>query len=82
MCVLLYAAKDLPFFPVRSSLIAAVKQRVALAQELDHLMQATRRSSTEKGWFRRAITEMDMLVDGDDMYPSSRLPLVIGSSST
>jgi hypothetical protein len=72
-CVLLYAAKDLPLFPVASSLLAAVKQRVTLAQEVDRLELATRRSSTETGWFRKALTEMDMLVDDEDMYPCSSM---------
>jgi hypothetical protein len=72
-CVLLYAAKDLPLFPVQSSLLAAVKQQVALAQELDRLELAARRCSTESGWFRKALTEMDMLVDGEDMYPYSSM---------
>lgn len=72
-CVLLYAAKDLPLFPISSSLLAAAKQRVTLAQELDRLELATRRSSTETGWFRKALIEMDMLVDDEDMYPYSSI---------
>jgi hypothetical protein len=66
---LLYTAKDLPLFPVPSNLLAALKQRVLLAQELGRLELATRRSNSETGWFQKALTEMDMLVDDDDQYP-------------
>jgi hypothetical protein len=63
----------LPLFPVEGGLLAAVKQRVALAQELDRLELATRRSTTETGWFRKALTEMDMLVDDEYLYPYSSI---------
>jgi hypothetical protein len=71
--VFYFTAKDLPLFPVQSSLLAAVKQQVALAQELDRLELATRRCSSESGWFRKALTEMDMLVDDEDVYPYSSM---------
>jgi ATP-dependent RNA helicase DDX24/MAK5 len=67
----LHAAKDLPFFPISSNLLEAVKQRVSLARELDQLELAIRRSNSETGWFRKALTEMDMLVDDNDLYPLS-----------
>lgn len=58
-------------FPISSSLLKAVKQRVSLARELDQLELATRRSNSETGWFRKALTEMDMLLDDSDLYPLS-----------
>lgn len=67
LCRTLGRTKDLPLFPISSGLLAAVKQRVTLAQELDRLELATRRSNTETGWFRKALTEMDMLVDDEDL---------------
>ncbi|PNF41284.1 hypothetical protein B7P43_G01468 [Cryptotermes secundus] len=67
LCRTLGRTKDLPLFPISSSLLAAAKQRVTLAQELDRLELATRKSSTETGWFRKALTEMDMLVDDEDL---------------
>jgi ATP-dependent RNA helicase DDX24/MAK5 len=68
---LLYAAKDFPLFPISSSLLKAVKQRVCLARELDQLELATRRSNSETAWFQKALTEMDMLLDDSDLYPLS-----------
>lgn len=56
-------------FPISTKLLEAVKQRVNLARELDQLELATRRSNSETGWFRKALTEMDMLVDDSDLYP-------------
>lgn len=58
-------------FPISSNLLEAVKQRVSLARELDQLELAIRRSNSETGWFRKALTEMDMLVDDNDLYPLS-----------
>lgn len=58
-------------FPISSSLLKAVKQRVSLARELDQLELATRRSNSEIGWFRKALKEMDMLLDDSDLYPLS-----------
>jgi hypothetical protein len=54
---------------VENDLLAAVKQEVVLARELDQLVLAARRSNSESGWFRKALTEMDMLVDEEDLYP-------------
>jgi ATP-dependent RNA helicase DDX24/MAK5 len=68
---LLPAAKDFPLFPISSSLLKAVKQRVSLARELDQLELATRRSNSETGWFQKALKEMDMLLDDSDLYPLS-----------
>jgi hypothetical protein len=68
---LLHAAKDLPLFPTSNNRLEAVKQRVRMARQLDQLELATRRSNSETGWFRKALTEMDMLVDDSDLYPLS-----------
>ena len=68
---LLPAAKDFPLFPISSSLLKAVKQRVSLGRELDQLELATRKSNSETGWFRKAVKEMDMLLDDSDLYPLS-----------
>ena len=65
------AAKDFPLFPISSSLLKAVKQRVSLARELDQLELATRKSNSETGWFRKALKETDMLLDDSDLYPLS-----------
>ena len=60
-------------FPISSSLLKAVKQRVSLARELDQLELATRRSNSETRWFQKALKEMDMLLDDSDLYPLSSL---------
>lgn len=59
--------KDLPLFPTSNNRLEAVKQRVRMARQLDQLELATRRSNSETGWFRKALTEMDMLVDDSDL---------------
>lgn len=59
----------MPLFPVANDLLAAVKQQVILARELDQLELAARRSNSETGWFCKALTEMDMLMDEEDLYP-------------
>jgi hypothetical protein len=56
---------------VENSVLAAVKQKVILARELDQLELAARRSNCETGWFRKALTEMDMLIDEENLYPLS-----------
>ncbi|KAJ4435535.1 hypothetical protein ANN_18151, partial [Periplaneta americana] len=67
LCRTLGRTKDLPLFPVASNALAIVKQRVALARELDQLELTTRRSNTETGWFRKTLSEMDMLVDEESV---------------
>jgi hypothetical protein len=56
---------------VENSVLAAGKQKVILARELDQLELAARRSSCETEWFQKALTEMDMLIDEENLYPLS-----------
>ncbi|PSN37549.1 hypothetical protein C0J52_12557 [Blattella germanica] len=69
LCSTLGKSQELPLFPIENNALNVVKKRVALAREVDRLELASRRSTSETGWFRKALTEMDMLVDEDDLYP-------------
>jgi Superfamily II DNA and RNA helicases len=66
-CQTLGRSKDLPLFPVESNALDVAKRRVVLARDVDRIELASRRSTSETGWFRKALTEMDMLVDEDDL---------------
>ncbi|KAJ9580890.1 hypothetical protein L9F63_023935, partial [Diploptera punctata] len=67
VCQTLGRSKDLPLFPVESNALSVAKKRVALAREVDRLELVSRRSTSETGWFRKALADMDMLVDEDDV---------------
>lgn len=70
------AGEDLPLFPVSDRYLAAVRERVALAREVDVLELKVRRKQSDLGWLRKSAKEMDILVDDmsdfseGDMYDS------------
>lgn len=62
----LFLAHDLPTFPVVDRLLIAVKERVDVARDIDKLELKCRRQNTQKSWFRKAMEDMDMVLDDDD----------------
>ncbi|XP_063218089.1 ATP-dependent RNA helicase DDX24 [Bacillus rossius redtenbacheri] len=66
LCRTLGRDQQLPHFPVDEGYMAAVRERVQLAREVDRLELAARRASTEAGWLQKAAAEMDILLHDDD----------------
>lgn len=60
-------SENLPTFPVQDKYLAAVKERVNLARQLDKLQLQLRKFNAEEGWLQKAAREMDIVVDG--LYP-------------
>lgn len=54
-------------FPVVDKLLVAIKERVDIARDIDKLELKYRRENTQKGWMRKAIEEMDMVMDDDNI---------------
>ncbi|XP_029160128.1 DEAD-box ATP-dependent RNA helicase 13-like [Nylanderia fulva] len=71
LCKTLGRTHDLPTFPVVDRLLIAVKERVDTARDIDKLELKYRRQNTQKSWLRKAMEEMDMVVDDDDDDESS-----------
>ncbi|KAJ8870649.1 hypothetical protein PR048_029672 [Dryococelus australis] len=71
LCRTLGRDQQLPQFPIAEGYMAAVKERVLLARDLDRLELSSRRSSAAAGWLQKAAREMDILLDDDDddVYP-------------
>lgn len=63
----LLLAEDLPMFPVIDRLLIAVKERVNIAREVDKLELKCRRDNSQKGWIRKAVEDMDLLLDEDQL---------------
>ena len=63
-----FIAEDLPHFPVTESLLAATRQRVNLAREVDQLELRMRKTNSEIGWYEKSMREMDIVLDEREMY--------------
>lgn len=63
----LFLAQDLPTFPVVDRLLIAIKERVDIARDIDKLELKCRRENTQKSWMRKAMEDMDMVMDDDDV---------------
>lgn len=66
LCKTLDRTEDLPVFPVVDRLLIAVKERVDIAREIDKLELKCRRDSSQKGWLRKAVEEMDLVMEEDE----------------
>ncbi|XP_076644359.1 ATP-dependent RNA helicase DDX24 [Halictus rubicundus] len=66
LCKTLDRTEDLPVFPVVDRLLIAVKERVDIARDIDKLELKCRRDNSKKGWLRKAVEEMDMVLDEDE----------------
>ncbi|KAL6441322.1 hypothetical protein ACFW04_003521 [Cataglyphis niger] len=66
LCTTLGRTHDLPTFPVVDRLLIAVKERVDVARDIDKLELKCRRQNTQKSWLRKAMEDMDMVLDDDD----------------
>lgn len=66
LCKTLDRTEDLPVFPVVDRLLMAVKERVNIARDIDKLELKCRRDNSKKGWLRKAVEEMDMILDEDE----------------
>lgn len=64
--IILILAEDLPMFPVVDKLLVAVKERVDIAREIDKLELKCRRDNSQKGWLRKAIEDMDLVLEEDE----------------
>lgn len=64
--IFLYLAEDLPMFPVVDRLLIATKERVEIAREIDKLELKCRRDNSKKGWLRKAVEEMDLVLEEDE----------------
>ncbi|XP_012284459.1 ATP-dependent RNA helicase DDX24 [Orussus abietinus] len=67
LCRTLGRTEELPVFPVVDSLLIAIKERVNLAREIDKLELRCRRDNVQKGWLKRAVENMDIVLDEDQL---------------
>ncbi|XP_016975510.2 ATP-dependent RNA helicase DDX24 [Drosophila rhopaloa] len=56
--------EDLPLFPISERFLAAVRERVNLARDLDKEELKLKRVQSERGWMKKHAEEMDMIIDG------------------
>ncbi|RZF47753.1 hypothetical protein LSTR_LSTR006017 [Laodelphax striatellus] len=59
--------KDMDDLPVEGELLAAIKERIRLARDIERLEQRVKRDQSKRGWLERAAREMDMLVDEEEV---------------
>ncbi|EFN81150.1 ATP-dependent RNA helicase DDX24 [Harpegnathos saltator] len=75
LCKTLGRTEDLPTFPVVDRLLIAIKERVNIAREIDKLELKCRRENNQKSWMRKAMEDMDMIVDDDIDIDESSIEL-------
>ncbi|XP_076761647.1 ATP-dependent RNA helicase DDX24 [Xylocopa sonorina] len=66
LCKTLGRTEDLPTFPVVDRLLIAVKERVDIAREIDKFELRCRRDNSQKGWLRKAVKDLDLVLDEDE----------------
>ncbi|KOC64990.1 ATP-dependent RNA helicase DDX24 [Habropoda laboriosa] len=66
LCKTLGRTEDLPDFPVVDRLLMTVKERINIAREIDKLELKCRRDKSQKGWIRKAVEDMDLVLDEDE----------------
>ncbi|XP_077277605.1 ATP-dependent RNA helicase DDX24 [Temnothorax americanus] len=71
LCKTLGRTHDLPVFPVVDRLLITIKERVDVARDIDKLELKSRRQNNQKGWLRKAVEDMDMVLDEEDDDESS-----------
>ncbi|XP_012252477.2 ATP-dependent RNA helicase DDX24 [Athalia rosae] len=67
LCKTLGKTQDIPTFPVVDRLLIAVKERVNLSREIDRLELMCRRDNAQKGWLHKAVEDMDLVLDEDQL---------------
>lgn len=76
---MLFAAEDLPPFPVQLDILNVVKKHVDVARELDSLELQSRKTTAENGWLQKAAEEMDLVVDDEYPFRTFRHHITISS---
>ncbi|XP_031834227.2 ATP-dependent RNA helicase DDX24 [Nomia melanderi] len=66
LCKTLDRTEDLPVFPVVDKLLIAVKERVNIARDIDKLELKSRRNNSQKGWLRKAVEDMELVLEEDE----------------
>ncbi|XP_048263891.1 ATP-dependent RNA helicase DDX24 isoform X2 [Bombus terrestris] len=66
LCKTLGRTEDIPMFPVVDRLLIATKERVEIAREIDKLELKCRRDNSKNGWLRKAVEEMDLVLEEDE----------------
>ncbi|XP_012141553.2 ATP-dependent RNA helicase DDX24 [Megachile rotundata] len=66
LCKTLGRTEDIPTFPVVDRLLMAVKERVDIAREIDKLELKCRRDNSQKGWLRKAVEDLDLVLEEDE----------------
>jgi len=57
-------AEDLPLFPISEKYLAAIKERVITAREVDRQQLKLKRNHADLGWMKKHAEEMDIIIDG------------------
>lgn len=68
-----FTGEDLPIFPVADRFLAAVRERVNLATQVDIQELRLRRKNTDIGWLRKSAKEMDILIDDESDFSEADL---------
>lgn len=63
----------MPIFPVADRYLAAVRERVNLATQIDIKELQLRRKNADIGWIKKSAKEMDILVDDESDFSEADL---------
>lgn len=63
----------MPTFPIAERFLAAVRERVNVATQIDIQELRLRRKNTDIGWLKKSAKEMDILVDDESDFSETDL---------
>lgn len=63
----------MPTFPVADRYLAAVRERVSLASQIDVKELQIRRKNADIGWLKKSAKEMDIMIDDESDFSENDL---------
>lgn len=63
----------MPKFPVADRYLAAVRERVSLATQIDMKELQVRRKNADIGWLKKSAKEMDIMIDDESDFSENDL---------
>lgn len=63
----------MPIFPVADRYLAAVRERVSLATQIDVKELQVRRKNADIGWLKKSAKEMDIMIDDESDFSENDL---------
>lgn len=71
------AAKDIEDFDIDMDTFKQIRKIIHLARDIDQLSLSIKRENSKTSWFERAVKDLDIIVDEDEMYPFTKIKIMV-----